>query len=73
MKDFSFFGKNHIDPYDYGAFKKRLREVLADPADEAFLEAVAQTIRSDYSWEGSALKFYALLVPEGKNSNLAHS
>ena len=73
MRDFSFFGKNHIDPYDYGAFKKRLREVLADPADEAFLEGVAQTIRSDYSWEGSALKFYALLVPEGKNSNLAHS
>jgi glycosyltransferase involved in cell wall biosynthesis len=73
MKDFSFFGENHIDPYDYAAFKKRLQEILASPTDKAFLEAVAQTIHSDYSWEGSALKLYNLLVPAGKNSNLAHS
>jgi glycosyltransferase involved in cell wall biosynthesis len=73
MKDFAFFGQNHIDPYDYEAFKKRLAEILAKPPDDAFLQAVADTIRTDYSWEGSARKFYALLVPEGKNSNLAHS
>ena len=73
MKDFSFFSENHIDPYDYEAFKKRMHDVLATSPDQAWLQQVAQLIRNDYSWEGSALKFYALLVREGKNSNLAHS
>jgi glycosyltransferase involved in cell wall biosynthesis len=73
MKDFSFFARNHIDPYDFPAFKDRLNEVLTNPPDEAFLQAVAQIIRTDYSWENSALKLYNLLVPAEGNGNLRNS
>ena len=73
MKDFSFFGENHLDPYDYPAFKQRLHDVLSTPPDKAYLEEVAALIRREYSWDGSARKLYRLLVPEGKNTTLAHS
>jgi glycosyltransferase involved in cell wall biosynthesis len=62
MKDFSFFGRNQIDPYDYTAFRQRLQEVLADPPDQAFLDEVSAIVRREYSWEVSALKLYELLV-----------
>ena len=64
MKDFSFFGRNQFDPYDYPAFRQRLQEVLADPPDQAFLDEVSAVVRREYSWEVSALKLYGLLMQD---------
>jgi glycosyltransferase involved in cell wall biosynthesis len=73
MKDFSFFGSNHIDPLDEETFKRRLQQVLSDPPGADVLGEIATIIRRDYSWEGSARKLYSLLVPEQKNPNFEKS
>ena len=73
MKDFSFFGPNHIDPLNYEAFKQRMGELLSNAPDPDFLKQVAAIIRRDYSWESSALKLYGLLVPVGKSPNFENS
>lgn len=71
MKDFSFFGANHIDPYDYPAFKQRLRQTLTAPPDPAALAEVTATVRREYSWEASAAKLLGLLARSSKNGTLA--
>jgi glycosyltransferase involved in cell wall biosynthesis len=61
MKDFTFFGDNLIDPYDYNLFKQKLSGLLASPPGEDYLEEVARVVRREYTWEHSALKLYNLL------------
>lgn len=73
MKDFTFFGDNHIDPYDYPVFLQRFKIVLTTPPDAESLDEIARIIRKEYSWETAARKLYGLLAPVQKNSNLAHS
>ncbi len=63
MRDFSFFAENHIDPYDFEAFRKRLHDILNAPPADVWLRQIADLIRDNYSWEGAAQKFYKLLVP----------
>jgi glycosyltransferase involved in cell wall biosynthesis len=65
MKDFSFFGRNHVDPYDYEAFRRRIGEVLEETPDEDFLQRVSDIIRREYAWALSARKLYQLLL-DGK-------
>jgi glycosyltransferase involved in cell wall biosynthesis len=73
MKDFSFFGTNQIDPYDYAAFRQRLQEMLLVPPDAAFLAGVSEIVRREYTWEGSAAILYGLLARSLKNGTLADS
>jgi glycosyltransferase involved in cell wall biosynthesis len=73
MKDFHFFGNNHIDPYDYEALKQRIAGVLAEAPDEAFLMRVAEEVKRQYTWTLSARKLYTLIIDPEKNSTLAHS
>jgi glycosyltransferase involved in cell wall biosynthesis len=62
MKDFAFFGDNHFDPYDYGQFKQKLKNILEHPPSTAFLRRVAEIIRQEYSWQQSAEKLFGLLA-----------
>ena len=61
LSDFSFFGKNHINPADYDSFKKMLSDVLMNQPDDNFLTAVAETIQQNYCWQKTADQFYQLL------------
>lgn len=61
MKDFSFFGANHIDPDDIEGFKARMSAILKNEPSRVFLREVAAIIRRDYSWDGAARKLYELL------------
>jgi glycosyltransferase involved in cell wall biosynthesis len=61
LSDFSFFGKNHIDPYDYDAFKNKLRDTITQQPDEAFLNTIATTIQKNFCWHNTTEQFYHLI------------
>lgn len=61
LNDFSFFGKNHIDPNNYDEFKKILLDTILQQPDEAFLNTVAETIQKKYCWHNTAEQFYQLI------------
>jgi glycosyltransferase involved in cell wall biosynthesis len=61
LSDYSFFGKNHIDPADYNVFKNTLSDVLLNKACDDSLTAIAERIQQDYCWQKTADNFYQLL------------
>lgn len=61
MKEFTFFGDMHIDCSDYDLLKKKITDALSHTPDRTFLQKISDTIRSRYSWEESAEKFYRLI------------
>jgi glycosyltransferase involved in cell wall biosynthesis len=61
LGDYTFFGKNHIDPDDYNVFKGRLADVLSNEPAEETLNTIAETIQQDYCWQKTADNFYQLL------------
>lgn len=61
LSDFSFFGKNHIDPYNYNEFKNRLWDILAQQPAETDLNTIAATIQNNYCWHNTAEQFYQLI------------
>jgi len=62
MNDFSFFGKNHIDPSDYHLLKDALQNIIKDPPGEMELSDIAETIHQKYSWNRSAEHLYRLII-----------
>jgi glycosyltransferase involved in cell wall biosynthesis len=62
MRDFSFFGRYHIDPYNYEELKEKIDDILRHPPEEQWLEKVSAIIKEEYSWRSSADKLYRLLV-----------
>jgi len=66
MGDFVFFGKNHIDPFDYPSFKNALGSVITDPPDAEALSRIADAIRQKYSWANSAELLYNLITSGNK-------
>jgi hypothetical protein len=51
---YSFFGQNHIDPYDLELLKARISENLEHHACPYDTVQVAERIKKEYSWEASA-------------------
>ena len=64
MKEFSFFGSQHIDPCDEEVMQTKLAELIDAGNDQEKLEEIAQTIKEEYSWERSAEKLYHLLTTD---------
>ncbi len=62
MGDFDFFGSNHFDPEDEGAFFRLLSENLRRLPDPRRLQTIAQTIRQRYSWEAAAEVLHSELL-----------
>ncbi len=62
MEDFSFFGKGHIDPFNYEQLKNALNSIIHQPADRTELAGIAETIRQKYSWQHSAEMLYQLVI-----------
>jgi glycosyltransferase involved in cell wall biosynthesis len=62
MSDFSFFGDDHIDPYDETRFKEKLRNALENPHDPEYLEQLSALVRDKYNWEASAKKLYDIIL-----------
>ena len=61
LSDYSFFGKNHVNPADYDVFKNTLSDVLTNKPCEDALTAIAEKIQQDYCWQKTADNFYQLL------------
>lgn len=62
MQDFTFFGDNHIDPYDQKALQQRLAALLAHPPGEEPLQEIAGIVRRRYTWQRSADELYNLII-----------
>ena len=61
MEAFSFFGDTHINPLDLDVLKKKLMELTTCQPPSASLSAIAEMIKTNYSWQGSAEKMYHLI------------
>ena len=66
MKEFSFFGKFHVDPEDKELFKKKLLEIIEDPYNAEELQEIADIVKDRYSWSVAADKLFEILT--GKNT-----
>lgn len=62
MDDFDFFGEDLFDPLNYDEFKKKLRNAIDAPHDEAYLRNLSELIRQNYTWERSAEKLYEIIL-----------
>ncbi len=60
MADFSFFGKNHIDPNHRNLLAERMIDVLKNPELQN-INQIAKIITNRYSWENTAGHFYEQL------------
>lgn len=67
MSDFSFFGRDHIDPLNYDLFKTKLTDVLDRLPDETYKNNLSRIIRQEYSWTQSAERLYQLIVNDHSN------
>ncbi len=67
LGDYTFFGKNHINPADYDAFKERLADVLINAPAEDDLDTIAATIQQNYCWQRTADSFYQLLKQNSRS------
>jgi len=61
LSDFTFFGRTHINPWDYTAFRNTLSDVLVNVPNDNCLDAIAKTIQQNYCWQNTAAQFYQLL------------
>ncbi|MDR3712756.1 MAG: glycosyltransferase family 1 protein [Puia sp.] len=61
MEQFSFFGENHIDPFDFPSFTARLSANLVSPPAEEELARLSGLIHREYSWERAAEALYKIL------------
>lgn len=62
MKGYTFFGENHIDPFNQELLTDRLQKLLKSEPDRDHLMIISDIIRQNYSWEQSAEKLYHLLL-----------
>jgi glycosyltransferase involved in cell wall biosynthesis len=61
LGDFSFFEGHQIDPYDYTAFRDKLKESFQKTYSEDHLQHLSQIIQEKYSWKKSAQTLYQLI------------
>lgn len=61
MREYSFFGDDHIDPTNYETLKSRLSAAIERVQDSNKLKDISERIRKTYSWEKSAEKLYHLI------------
>lgn len=54
MKDYTFFGVNHINTDDYELFRKTVENNLSNERCHSNLNTISETIRDKYTWEHSA-------------------
>jgi glycosyltransferase involved in cell wall biosynthesis len=62
MRDFTFFEKTHIDPFEVNLLKDTLSVIIQDIPDDKDLDRLSKIILSKYSWAKSAESFYLLLL-----------
>ena len=62
MAEFTFFGANHVDPNDYGAFRERLRVITDSPPSLQALSEISAEIRRRYDFGAAAGIFYKKLL-----------
>jgi glycosyltransferase involved in cell wall biosynthesis len=70
MKDYQFFGENHIDTTNEKLLAKKLKLNLEHPLPAERLNRIAATVKERYNWEHSANQFYQLLSRDLANSKL---
>jgi glycosyltransferase involved in cell wall biosynthesis len=61
MQSFSFFEPYCFDPNNEAEFVSRLKQILDNPPDAAFLKEVANQVQQQYNWQQTAGTFYNLL------------
>ena len=66
MKDYDFFGQNHIDPANHLSLAERLSFLINNRPANDELELIAGKITSRYCWKQSARKFHDLLIQQSK-------
>lgn len=54
MKEYSFFGDNHIDTNDLTLFKTTVEMNLLKEKSESELNSITETIRENYTWDCTA-------------------
>jgi glycosyltransferase involved in cell wall biosynthesis len=54
MEQFTFFGENHIDPFNLPSLVDRLKFILRTPPSAEQLSALSREVALSYSWEHSA-------------------
>lgn len=62
MKEFNFFGENHIDTSNGLLLAKRMSSLLERPPSQQKLLQISEKIKEKYSWEYSANAFYNILT-----------
>jgi glycosyltransferase involved in cell wall biosynthesis len=61
MEAFSFFAPFHINPLSYATLKDNIEKAIVLQHNEFVLNAKADNIRINYSWETAAEKLYQLI------------
>ncbi len=54
MGEYTFFGKNHVDPMSTSQLKERLMETLSSPPDNSELLKIANTVKTLYNAKNTA-------------------
>jgi len=61
MKEFSLFEPYHITP-ELENIKNALNQIITQPESEANLKAISDAIKTNYNWEGAAIKLNGLIL-----------